>query len=56
MLFNHSVLIFEAKYSRMDHEEIRPAQADHIPSNFLKAVFHKFFLVYSWILCPIYEP
>ena len=27
---------------------------DRIPSNFLKAVFHKFYLVYSWILCPIY--
>ena len=23
------------------------------PCNFLKAVFHKFYLVYSWILCPI---
>ena len=28
------------------------AQADHIPSNFLKAAFHKFYLVQSWILCP----
>ena len=28
-------------------------QADHSPSNFLKAVFHKFYLVHSWILCPI---
>ena len=27
--------------------------ADHIPSNFLKTVFHKFYLVHSWILCPI---
>ena len=26
----------------------------HIPSNFLKAVFHKFYLVHFWILCPIY--
>ena len=25
----------------------------HITSNFLKAVFHKFPLVHSWILCPI---
>ena len=25
------------------------------PSNFLKAVLHKFYLVYSWILCSIYE-
>ena len=26
---------------------------DHIPSNFLKAVFHKLYLVHSWVLCPI---
>ena len=29
-------------------------KADRTPSNFLKAVFHKFHLVHSWILCPIY--
>ena len=28
---------------------------DHIPSNFLKAVFHKFYLVHSLILCPKYN-
>ena len=27
-------------------------KADHTPSNLLKVVFHKFYLVYSWILCP----
>ena len=27
-------------------------EADHVPSNFLKAVFHKFYLVHSWIFCP----
>ena len=26
---------------------------DHINSDFLKAVFHKFYLVHSWIHCPI---
>ena len=30
-------------------------EADHIPSNFLKSVFHKFYLFHSWILCPKYE-
>ena len=25
------------------------------PSNFLKTVFRKFYLVHSWILCPIYD-
>ena len=28
--------------------------ADHITSNLLKAVFHKFHLVHSWMLCPKY--
>ena len=27
-------------------------KAYHTPSNFLKAVFHKFYLVHFWILCP----
>ena len=35
-------------------EEIWPASADHITSNSLKDVFHKFYLADSWILCPIY--
>ena len=30
----------------------RLLKADHTPSNFLKTVLHKFYLVYSWILCP----
>ena len=29
-------------------------QADQTPSNFLETVFHKFYLVHSWILCPVY--
>ena len=29
-------------------------EADHTPSNFLKAAFNKFYLVHSWILCPIF--
>ena len=28
-------------------------KADHTRSNFLKAVFHKFYLVHSWTLCSI---
>ena len=31
-----------------------PQQTNHITSNFLKDVFHKFYLIHSWILCPIY--
>ena len=31
-----------------------PVGSVHIPSNFLKVVFHKFHLVHSWILCPKY--
>ena len=35
--------------------EVMPsASADHITPNFVKAVFHKFYLVHSWIFCPIY--
>ena len=30
------------------------SKEDHISSNFLKAVFHKFYLVHPWTLCPIY--
>ena len=36
-------------------EGIWSAKADHIPSNFLKVVFHKYYLVHSWILCPIWS-
>ena len=46
------------KYSIMDQEKFAEdglqkvwSVADHITSNFLKAVFRKFYLVYSWILC-----
>ena len=31
------------------------AYADHIPSNFLKTVFYKIYLVHSWLLCPKYD-
>ena len=31
------------------------AWADHFPSNCLKAVFYKFHLVHSWMLCPIWN-
>ena len=30
-------------------------QAGHTHSNFVKIVFHNFYLVHSWILCHIYE-
>ena len=45
------------KYSIMDQEKFAEdglqkvwSVADHITSNFLKAVFRKFYLVYSWTL------
>ena len=31
------------EYGLLNHNHV----ADHIPSNFLKAVFHKFYLVHS---------
>ena len=36
------------KYSRMD--QVNLLNQTIIPSNVLKAVFHKFYLVHSWIL------
>ena len=48
-----------AKYSRMDQvkfmKDSRWKIWIWITSNFLKAVFHKFYLIHSWILCPIYR-
>ena len=49
--------MYEPKYSKMDQVkfvEDNLLKADHIPSNFLKTVFHKFYLVYSWILGIIF--
>ena len=37
---------FEPKYSRV-------VLVKFVEDSFLKAVFHKFYLVHSWILCPI---
>ena len=62
---NYSSIIYESKYFRVDQvkfwktafknfEGIWSAEADHILSIFLKAVFHKFYLVHSWILCLMY--
>ena len=31
-------------------ESVWSAKANHIPTNFLKAVIHKFYSVYSWVL------
>ena len=50
---------FGTKCSRTDQVKFvktafKKIEADHTPSNFLKAVFRKFFLVHSWILCCIY--
>ena len=42
-----SVVFVNFEHSNSDFEQV-----NHIPSNFLKAVFHKFYLVHSWILCP----
>ena len=55
---------YGVKYSRIDqvklvedsHKKIEViccAKADYITSNFLKAIFHKLYLVHSWILGPI---
>ena len=58
--------IYGAKYSGIDQlkfmedslqkiwsDMVCLSRPDHITSKFLKAVFHKFHLVHSWILCLI---
>ena len=41
--------IYETKYSRIEQVKFveDSLEGDHTPSNFLKAVFHKFYLVHS---------
>ena len=42
-------------YITFTHQvHIKIEKADNITSNFFKAVFHKFLLVHSWIIGPIY--
>ena len=57
----HIITIYGTKYSRMYRVKLVEDSlwklliwfADHITSYFLKAIFHRFYLVHSWILCPI---
>ena len=55
-----TVATYGAKYSRMDQVKFvednlyMVSEVDDIISNFLRIVFHKFYLVHSWIFCPIY--
>ena len=42
------------KTASKEFEVIWSAPAYRITSDFLQAAFYKFYLVYSWILCPIY--
>ena len=37
---------------RQGFQEFMYAEADHITTNFLEAVFHKFYLVHSWMPWP----
>ena len=54
--------VFKSRPSKIDQvkiafkkfERIWSAEADHIPSNFLKAVFHKFYLDHSEYFVPYY--
>ena len=45
---------FGSRYWKMNQVIPKQTQANHIISHFLKAVFHKFYLVHSWIPWPIY--
>ena len=56
---NVTIFLNGTEYSRMDQvkyveETFKKSEGIwHIPSNLLKAIFHKFYLVHSSILCPI---
>ena len=68
-IFFQLLRLFGSRNSRMDWENFKEdilkkiwsdmvclskPYADHITSNFLKFVFHKFYLVHSWIPWPIF--
>ena len=36
-------------------DQVKFVEDNHITLNFLKAVFHKYFLVHSWIVCSIWN-
>ena len=48
--FKNFKILNGTKYSRMD--EVKFVEDSLFPSSFLKDVFHKFYLVHSWIICP----
>ena len=59
--YHTTILTNATKYSRMDQVKFVEdsflkgyglTKAEHTPSNFLKAVFHKFYLDHSWKLRP----
>ena len=56
VLFTHSlwVQVFNNGPSKVCGRQPLKIWRDMVgfPSKFLKAVFHKFYLVHSWILCP----
>ena len=47
------LVLYGKKYSRMD--QVKFVEDSFCPSNFLKAVFHKFYFVYILIFFPIYS-
>ena len=48
-LFNEGCHFFSVQFLTLGI--IYYAYAAHITSNFLKAVFHKLYLIHSWMLC-----
>ena len=52
------LVTYETKYSRMDQLKFLEDslwKSRPYPFKFLKAVFHRFYYVHSWILCHIFE-
>ena len=54
-LFPCCCVIRECSVKENVHRKTHMLKADRTPSNFLKAVFYKFYLVHSWILCFIWK-
>ena len=53
---HHWYKVFKSELSKFCRSLKKISRADHIPRNFLKTVFHKIYLVHSWILCPNCHP
>ena len=55
LTLNKCLLYSRHFFSKISVEHLWQSIQEWNKKNFLKAIVHKFHLVYSWILCPFYE-